>query len=396
MKKEKRVSVTQVFVIALLCLFAATVWSQPPDYKKIAANIVKNIAQVKPGEQVLVNGGRHLIDLLEAIVIETNKCGGKPVLLINSDKIEYSYVRDVNPEYLKLPGKILPSLADKVDVYIILPTVEDEAKVYKDVPQEKLNTIQESQIEFYNSLNASKIRTVYVHIPKEDQSKMNDIPFPEFSNMMWSALSADNKPLIDKAQKVNNVIMNGKTVKITTPEGTNFTFNLPAKPCILQDGSFNPEKLNSKRFSDRCVTIPAGTVGFLPQSNSANGIIVLPNDLCNYTRITNVKFTVKDGAFTNVESADGKECLNKVLKDYTINDKTLGSMGIGINPLIKKGGKNAGLPLWESEGTVAFSFGGNITLGGTNDAKNGYWFSLPNATLEVDGKVIIRNGKLEI
>jgi hypothetical protein len=74
-----------------------------------------------------------------------------------------------------------------------------------------------------------------------------------------------------------------------------------------------------------------------------------------------------------------------------------GSVWIGLNP---------GLHLVETEkanfrftniaGLVSIGFGDNRVYGGSLDSVGGAYFALTNATMTVDGKTIVKDGKLVV
>ena len=70
----------------IVMLLAAALLAAPParaeegKYAKLAHNVITSTAQVKPGEVVLISGGKHTTPLLEELAIETFKAGGLPVI----------------------------------------------------------------------------------------------------------------------------------------------------------------------------------------------------------------------------------------------------------------------------------------------------------------------------
>lgn len=386
----------------LFCLFVSLIlstgygWSQKTDYNTLAANIVKNVAQIKPGEQVVVYGGKHLMDLLELIAQEVNLNGGNSIIVVNSDKVDYTYFHDVPVEYLKTENTTFTSLWKNADVVIALPSNEDFKSVYQDIPLEKFEILQRKYETLYSSLNDSKVREVYVRIPKQELAANHDIPFDEFNQMYWTAISANTDDLKEKSAKISGMMRNCKKIKITSEDGTDFTCDLVGRPCVIKDGSFTPEKMSSKRFDDRLIEIPAGTLIIVPDETSGTGTLVSPNDQCNFKTIHNVKFSVKNGLITSWDTENEKDCLNEVLQAFPEDGKRLGYIVLGYNSMIKKPGKDASWPLQESEGMVTIGFGNNQTMGGNNKSNYAYFLALPNATVELDGKVLIRNGKLEL
>jgi hypothetical protein len=67
----------------------------PSRFADLAHRIIATSAAVKPGDAVVINGGKHTIPLMEALAIEVQKAGGFPNLLLSSDSVTRSFYRDV-------------------------------------------------------------------------------------------------------------------------------------------------------------------------------------------------------------------------------------------------------------------------------------------------------------
>jgi aminopeptidase len=66
---------------------------------------------------------------------------------------------------------------------------------------------------------------------------------------------------------------------------------------------------------------------------------------------------------------------------------------IGLNPVMKAQDDKAYQPN-TAAGMVYVSTGNNALYGGQNQTPGSWSFAIVNATVEVDGKVIVRNGQL--
>jgi len=73
----------------------------------------------------------------------------------------------------------------------------------------------------------------------------------------------------------------------------------------------------------------------------------------------------------------------------------LAYIDFGINPnvTIPEGSE---MITWVSSGMVSVGIGGNVWAGGDNSISYGHNFYLVDATITIDGKVIIENGELKI
>src|SRR5439155_12637742 len=84
-----------------LLIAAASLAGQTRDLDELAHRIVTTSLVVKPGEVVVINGGKHTIPLMEALAIEADKAGGMVTILLDSDRVIRSLNVDVPEQYLK-------------------------------------------------------------------------------------------------------------------------------------------------------------------------------------------------------------------------------------------------------------------------------------------------------
>ena len=108
------------FILSGLVTFATlTLWLFPialgqeqqadlsRKYAELAPKIVSTSANIKPGDVVVVWGGKHTIPLMEALAIEAQKAGGLVNMFLSSDLVLRSYFVDVPEEYLEIEPRYL-------------------------------------------------------------------------------------------------------------------------------------------------------------------------------------------------------------------------------------------------------------------------------------------------
>ena len=137
-------------------------------------------------------------------------------------------------------------------------------------------------------------------------------------------------------------------------------------------------------------SLPDGRVSVTGIETSASGKVVVPRAKCRYEPITNIRFDVMGGKMMNIKAGDGKECVEKVLKENT-GDKMFSGISIGLNPALIP--NDDYWPLCGA-GIVYLSFGNNQLEGGNNTSGFSWSFPITNATVEIDGKVVVKDGKV--
>jgi hypothetical protein len=139
--------------------------------------------------------------------------------------------------------------------------------------------------------------------------------------------------------------------------------------------------------------LPGGTVRFAPIESSATGKIRAAEDQCDQL-IRDEAVDVEKGMPVKISAASDEECLKRSFK----NAGRFGSIVIGLNPAVQFSHIPSYAPQLEmSAGVVSLGFASNRALGGENPPVGGGWtVPLLHATVEADGKVIVRDGKLAL
>lgn len=176
-------------------------------------------------------------------------------------------------------------------------------------------------------------------------------------------------------------------VHVTTPGGTDLHLEATGRRGNALTGMVEP-----CQFS----TVPTIEANFSPLEGSAQGRIVADASI-PYLGIGLLKAPVhalvQDGFITRVEGEEQADILRQNLAAQ--NDPlvyNIAELGVGLNPQARL----CGLML-EDEGVlglVHIGIGTSITLGGTIKTKVHYDLLMHNATLTVDGNVVLQEGRL--
>jgi leucyl aminopeptidase (aminopeptidase T) len=191
-------------------------------------------------------------------------------------------------------------------------------------------------------------------------------------------------PVMDKVAKV----FQGSDVEITTPLGTRITANIAGRVNLPQYGrSIVPGQSSSPPDIECAIGANAGTMkgviyidGSIPHPRL--GLIKEP-----------IKLTVKGSLIEDISGGVQAEILSDILKEY--NDPKvyhIGEIGIGMNPACELTGR-----MLEDEGcdgTMHFGIGDDRGFAGNNSCPVHLDAVIRNPTLTVDGKTILRDGKL--
>ena len=107
-------------------------------------------------------------------------------------------------------------------------------------------------------------------------------------------------------------------------------------------------------------------------------------------------FEFKNGKMQNFSVRQGAEYFEETMASYTGPKDVIASFSIGLNPALKVIEDEANYRPSDAAGMVYIGVGDNQLFGGTNKTQVSYSCSIINATVEIDGKVVVKDGLIVI
>lgn len=344
----------------------------------------------------MVSGGKHEIPLMEALAIEAKKQGGLVTMFLDTDAVERATYKDVPEKYLELPPTYFADWVKHIDVFISLPNIEDSKAVFGDVPQERLATAGKAGQVVTDVLNSSGVRLVSVGYPTQSDAAVYQLDFATYQKAFWDAVGADYQKISESGNRLKELLRGAKTVRITSSAGTDITFSMGDRPIFVDDGIMTDEKAKSKDFVTRVVSLPGGDIFAAPIETSANGKVVVPRDQCQFKPLTQESFEFVQGHIEHFKAESGGDCYSKWMAPYDGPKDVFGYFQIGLNPDARVMESPGDYRPANAAGLVYIGVGDNQLLGGANKVTGGGGFSFPivNATVTIDGKTVVQDGKL--
>ena len=200
--------------------------------------------------------------------------------------------------------------------------------------------------------------------------------------MRIGGLTADYKQVAKLTDRVVDILIKAKTVKITTPSGTDLTMSIENRPPMPDTGLYHkPGDWGN---------LPAGEVCLAPVEGTTNGTLVM--DSMGSIVTQPLKVTVKDGWAAKFDGPDAAKLESK-LKSADRNAYNIGELGIGTNPKARITGN-----VLEDEkvlGTVHIALGDNTSYTGGHTKSNIHLDAiLFQPTVKMDTGLLMQKGKL--
>jgi leucyl aminopeptidase (aminopeptidase T) len=218
-------------------------------------------------------------------------------------------------------------------------------------------------------------------------------------------LELDYAAVAERQRQLVNMIR-GQTLRVTTPEGTDVSFALPQDGWYCcNDGDASREKaLRAVSARDREEELPCGGVRTIPAENRVNGVVAFRKvpawngfglDLDAFGGHLDLVF--RDGRIVELRGGDRQAELDAARAGFQGDWDRLGEVVIGTNPLLVTPPEALMPAYWGfGDGVFRFSIGENEESGGRFTGNVWLNIFVSDATVEVDGEVILRDGRLLI
>ena len=201
------------------------------------------------------------------------------------------------------------------------------------------------------------------------------------------SVNTDFEFITEKSNRLADLLSIGKVVTLTTAAGTNIA--IPISRC--------------KGVADTGIVKEAGMFGSLPageawipaEKNKAEGVVVIDGSLGVWGLVHEpIKLKIRKGYVKQITGNADAAHLRKKLKPYGKRVKNFAELGIGTNPKAILTGMSI-----EDEkvlSTVHIGLGDSTLKGGNLKKQCHVDAILKNPTLAIDGRLIIKDGKLMV
>jgi leucyl aminopeptidase (aminopeptidase T) len=205
-----------------------------------------------------------------------------------------------------------------------------------------------------------------------------DASFTRIANMNFEKISR-------LSQKLKDILTIGKEARITSPNGTELIVPINKGSGYADTGLIH----TAGAFSN----LPAGEAAIAPDEGQTWGTLIIDSGMGvipeDKDRLT---ITVKNGRAARIKGGNAALRLRRMLSPFGSSSRIIAELGIGTN----KYAKISGYSLEDEKvlGTVHIALGNNVSFGGQNNVPIHVDGVVYNATLVIDGRKILDEGKL--
>jgi leucyl aminopeptidase (aminopeptidase T) len=387
-----------VVTLALVPALALAGSAKAPALAAIAERIISDVAQVKPKEIVLIEADPLDQQMVEELFLAAGKRGASPFVRLTWPKLQRRWLETVPEQHDAAWGAIEDKLIPFADVVVQIARTEDPG-FFKDIPAPRMA----SWNRHFEGLDEKRIkrRQRIINLgnglfPTRGMAKLNGLTEAELSSLFWAGVGTDYARLHAVGQAVAAAMPAGKTVKVTTPGGTDLVFALVPKSMTVSDGVISEDE--QKAGGPALMTwLPAGEAYALISPGSAEGTIVVPRHVVQGQVLTDLVVTVKAGKVVQLTAKPSKawERFKELYDNAPAGKDVLSIIDLGLNPDVKAP-KGKSLRSYVPAGAVTLLLGGDEWAGGSNTVAFGAALFQGDATVSVDGQAVVERGQLKV
>jgi len=359
----------------------------------IARSIVRESLRIKENEPVMISAAEHTIDLATEVALECFKAGADPAVLYENDDIFYGQYKYLTEDQLRTPSAHCVGIAEYARSYVWLSGAKNPAPMAK-VPKPKWAAQFQGEQAHHEKNLEKNPKQVFVGLSlvTRDRARTYGFNYATWKKNTEDAIQVNYKAMAKMADMVRGLLLVPHTVRLTADNGTDLRFKLAgsSRRVDIGDGMISDEDIAAGNVG---TALPAGEVTVAPIETSANGTFVSDVNIPSVgTLIEGLAWTFKDGRVTDFTAK--RNLVNAQLNYATGTGAKdmFGTVTLGINAKAKAGFLYNAIP----KGVVSIGIGDNRDSGGTNASTYGFGASHSRATLDLDGKRVIEDGRFVV
>ncbi len=357
--------------------------------ERIAHRVVNESLGIGPGDVVVISTHDHTIPLANAMALECYRQDADPLVVLDTDEVFYGHLGILSEESLRTTSKHCLGLADYAKYYIWLGGPKDPGPM-KEVPSAKFSALFEGEKAHWDkSLEVGSLSAgLSLGQVTPQRAEVYGFDYAAWRRMTEDAMEVSPRELSEFGQKLEPVLSGSGAVRVTAPNGTDLRFQMAGRTPHIYDGILDEKDI--KRGTTN-VGLPSGAISAAVVEDSAEGTVVFDVPAPQVgVLIKEMKWVFQGGKLVELTAKENADAIQGLYEGAKGDKDRLGSLTIGLNPRARTGYLENYIPA----GTVTLSIGDNRELGGENDSDWGFPGALSQATLEIDGKVIVEKGRL--
>lgn len=349
---------------------------------ELARVMIDHCVKVKAKEKVLIVTSELGLPLGKAVYSEVLKRGAYPMIEITTSGLDYTFYSSANEWQLSyVPDEVIKTKYNWADAFVRI-VADDNLRELASIDPTKLTT-RAKLMRPFSDIMLTK-RWILTYYPTNAMAQEAGMSLEEMRKFYFESCLVDYDAMGKRLKKLESVMDKGKMIHVIGH---------------LTDLWVNIEGRLAQECSATC-NIPDGECFLAPITNGVNGEVYfdLPT-LAFGHEVSGIHLEFKEGKVVQARAERGNDALQKML-NTDLGARYLGEFAIGANFNITRGMLNT---LFDEKigGTVHMALGMAYKdkRGGGENESGIHWdlvkdMRLPGSVLTIDGKVVLKDGKL--
>lgn len=345
-------------------------------YSKAASKILKESLHLDKGESITIETWNNGQAFAQKLVMEARKIGAMPLVVFEDTDAFVQGAKAMDKEYGGKMGKHEYAMLSGSDAYVFIPGPPLSA-YYSRISNEERNASTEYNSSWFKAAREAKLRGVrltFGWVGKEMAKALGEAPDKIVEQQLKAVVDADFSSIGNAGKKIAQYLQDGATCVVTSANGSKLEFRLQG------DADVEEGIMDKAAVADGSLMtfMPTGRVSKEVDSSVVSGRVKGFSAATPFGMIKDGTFEFESGKITKWESKSSAKALEKAVQNIDEDSRHLTLFSIGLNPAAKMG---YGIDRF-AKGVVSL----NVTtkLGAI----------LPRASVSVNGKEIVRAGKL--
>lgn len=358
--------------------------------RKVARHVLTETLRVRRGENVTIEAWSESLPWAVPFVNEVRRLGARPLMLYEDEEAFWEAIRNRSARATGIVGDHEWNALAHSDAYVFFFGPAEWPR-FDEYSEQMLGGVAAYNPEWYRRAAKARVRGARMYIGRTSAAAARrwKVNLNGWRDALQRASLVSPRLLNRSGTRVAERLRRGRRVHVTHPNGTDLEFDLGHYPVQLDDALVDARDL---RTGATVANIPGGVVGVAIDHTSASGTVVGNHTVYPDTGPTQgIRWTFRDGHLVKYSYAAGGRAFRSEYRAAPPNGRDrLGFVSIGLNPELSS------CPQMEDQelGAVLFRIGGNQFVGGKNPSPFGSWALVSGGNVAVDGRVLVRRGKI--
>jgi leucyl aminopeptidase (aminopeptidase T)/transposase len=360
--------------------------------RAMARNVLRRYLRVRGGERVTIQSWSGSAPYAHAFVLESLRLGARPLQLYQDEATYWAATTEVPARHLAALGEHQRAAIARTEVLVSFFGPSDHERFHA-LPRPTLFKLGEFQDSVLRVAERAGSRAVQMAIGRVSgaSARLYGVDEADWREELLAATLADPASMHRLGRRLVRQLSSRAVLSITHPNGTDLRLRLVGRRPVLSDGSV-PRSARKGRWE--AVTLPAGVVTVAVDESTADGTyhsnLSSSVGLCDTVgELVGGRWRFEGGRLRSYAFDAGQEFFAQSYERAAPGRERPAYLSLGLNERIHRA------PLLEDQGrgTVTLNLGRNDHVGGETSTPWWAWLFLQGATVRVNGRAVLTDGR---